>query len=143
MPKPHFRAGVVAVVQRADGAVMAFERSDIVGQWQLPQGGIEQGESPRAAVWRELAEETGLDQRHVELVREHADWTVYVWPESMRVNHRLGQAHRWFFFRPREETVAPEPDGSEFRGWRWMSPEELVEQVVEFRKAPYRQVFDV
>ena len=60
MAGPHFRAGVVAVVRRDDGLVMAFERADLPGQWQLPQGGLEAGESPVEAAWRELAEETGL-----------------------------------------------------------------------------------
>src|SRR5687767_13981343 len=54
----HFRAGVVAVVRRADGRVLAFERADLPGQWQLPQGGLDRGESPEQAAWRELEEET-------------------------------------------------------------------------------------
>ena len=61
MAKPHFRAGVVTVVRRADGQVLAFERSDRPGQWQLPQGGIESGETPSAAAWRELAEDDALE----------------------------------------------------------------------------------
>ena len=62
MAKPHFRAGVVAVVRRSDGQVMAFERADAPGAWQLPQGGIESGETPEQAAWRELREETGPDE---------------------------------------------------------------------------------
>lgn len=140
MAKPHFRAGVVAVVRRADGQVLAFERTDTAGQWQLPQGGIENGESPESAAWRELAEETGLDQRHVRLVDEHEHWTVYTWPKAMRSGDRLGQAHRWFFFEWRGVDAEPSPDGSEFRAWRWMQPADLIDQVVDFRRGPYRQV---
>lgn len=141
MAKPHFRAGVVAVVRRADGWVMAFERSDLSGEWQLPQGGIEQGESPVQAVWRELREETGLSKKDVRLVGEHDAWTVYEWPSSVRSAERIGQAHRWFFFEPFDESVEPTPDGREFRRWQWMSPGDLIQGVVEFRKGPYRQVF--
>ena len=140
MAKPHFRAGVVAAIRRSDGRILAFERSDLSGEWQLPQGGIETGESPVAAVWRELAEETGLDERDVRLVDEHAEWTVYAWPSSMRDSERIGQVHRWFFFEPVDDSVEPTPDGKEFCGWRWMQPDELIDRVVEFRKAPYRQV---
>ncbi len=140
MAKPHFRAGVIAVVQRDDGQVMAFERSDLSGEWQLPQGGIEDGETATEAVWRELAEETGLDDRQVRLVGEHDEWTVYAWPSSMRRGQRIGQVHRWFFFEPLSDDIAPEPDGSEFSNWRWMPTDELLGRVVEFRKAPYRQV---
>ncbi|MHC4910704.1 MAG: NUDIX domain-containing protein [Planctomycetota bacterium] len=143
MAKPHFRAGVVAAVRRADGRVMAFERSDLTGEWQLPQGGIESGESPKAAAWRELAEETGLGKDDVRLVEEIDDWTVYAWPTSMRDSDRIGQAHRWFFFEPLDDAIEPTPDGKEFCGWRWIQPDELIELVVDFRKAPYRKVFGV
>jgi putative (di)nucleoside polyphosphate hydrolase len=143
MAKPHFRAGVVTVVRRDDGCVMAFERSDLSGEWQLPQGGIEAGESPEQAAWRELREETGLSRRHVRLVGEHEIWTVYEWPNAMRGSDRLGQVHRWFFFEPLDESVTPAPDGSEFTRWQWMRPADLIERVVDFRKQPYRQVFGV
>jgi len=140
MAKPHFRAGVVTVVRRPDGKVLAFERSDTSGQWQLPQGGIESDESPEDAAWRELSEETGLDKRQVRMTGEHHDWTVYTWPKSMRPGARLGQVHRWFFFEPCSPDIVPAPDGSEFTDWRWMKPADLIDQVVEFRRGPYRQV---
>ena len=140
MPNPHFRAGVITVVRRSDGLLLAFERTDVTGEWQLPQGGIEKGESPVQAAWRELAEETGLGDDHVELVGEHDHWTVYQWPTAMRRNHRLGQAHRWFFFDARHDDIEPAPDGEEFGAWMWMTSASLIDRVVEFRKAPYRQV---
>ena len=140
MTKPHLRVGVVAVVRRDDGKVLAFERSDHTGEWQLPQGGVEPGEDLRDAAWRELGEETGLDEDQVELVTEHEDWTVYLWPASLRKGGRLGQAHRWFFFRPIVGEIRPVPDGREFQDWTWMDTTDLVERVVEFRRQPYRQV---
>lgn len=141
MAKPHLRIGVVAVVRRpADGWVMAFERSDHTGEWQLPQGGLEPGEGLREAAWRELTEETGLGVDDVRLTEERPCWTAYLWPESMHRNGRMGQVHRWFFFEPLTDDVVPTPDGSEFRDWRWMSPVELVESTVEFRRQPYEQV---
>jgi putative (di)nucleoside polyphosphate hydrolase len=140
MAKPHFRAGVVTVVQRLDGCVLAFSRVDVPDQWQLPQGGIEPGETPRRAAWRELREETGLGRGQVRLVDEYDGWTAYAWPSSMQSSPRIGQAHRWFFFEPLLDDVVPEPDGSEFDGWRWMSVDELIANVVDFRRGPYLQV---
>jgi len=140
MVKPHFRAGVVAVVRRSDGQVMAFERADSPGAWQLPQGGIESGETPEQAVWRELWEETGLTKRDVRLVERPPHWTIYEWPADMRTSDRIGQAHRWFFFEPLDNDVTPQPDGSEFTDWRWMSAPDLIDCVVEFRRGPYAQV---
>lgn len=140
MTKPHLRVGVIAAVRRADGRLLAFERSDLSGEWQLPQGGIEPGETPTQAAWRELYEETGLDAEQVALVHEYEGWTAYLWPVEMRRNERLGQAHRWFFFEPIVEPIEPKPDGSEFGNWEWMTPEQLIERVVHFRKQPYQQV---
>src|SRR5690349_2014681 len=119
MPKPHFRAGVITVVRRSDGQVLAFERADLTGEWQLPQGGIETGETPEQAAWRELREETGLSKHDVTLVDQHADWTVYEWPADMRSSQRIGQVHRWFFFEPRADDIVPKPDGREFSSWQW------------------------
>jgi putative (di)nucleoside polyphosphate hydrolase len=140
MPKPHFRAGVITAVRRSDGQLMAFERADLTGEWQLPQGGIETGETAEQAAWRELREETGLGRRDVTLVDQHATWTVYEWPTEMRTSPRLGQVHRWFFFDAVNDSITPQPDGSEFIDWRWMPADELIDRVVEFRKEPYRQV---
>ncbi len=141
-----FRAGVVAVVTNGRGQVMAFERSDVPGAWQLPQGGIDVGEETEAAAWRELSEETGLGPDQVELIAEHPQWTLYEWPPELRdggrrhSRNRLGQAQRWFVFRVRDDTVEPTPDGVEFGAWQWVEPRWLIEQVVEFRRPAYEQV---
>jgi len=137
----HFRAGVVAVVERSDGRVCAFERADVPASYQLPQGGIERGEDPRAAVWRELAEETGLTVDEVELVAEHPEWVVYEWPAEVAAGRKgLGQAQRWFTFRLRRDDIEPSPDGTELASHRWVSREWLASHVVGFRAAAYRQV---
>jgi putative (di)nucleoside polyphosphate hydrolase len=140
MANPHFRAGVVAVVRRADGLLLAFERSDSPGQWQLPQGGMESGETARQAAWRELGEETGLGKDDVRLVGEYEGWTIYQWPKRLRNSDRLGQVHRWFFFEPLRDDIVPFPDGKEFSDWSWMSASALLDLVVDFRRGPYRQV---
>ena len=121
---------------------MAFERVDLPGQWQLPQGGLEVGESPLEAVWRELAEETGLGPDDVALTDELPDWTVYEWPRRALDSKRLGQVHRWFFFDVVDPAVEPAPDGTEFSTWRWVEPEWLIAQVVAFRRASYRKSLD-
>ena len=140
MGSAHFRANVVAVVTNSKGRVLAFERSDIAGQWQLPQGGVDIGETPKEAAWRELAEETGLTKKHVALVDEYPEWTAYEWPTGVRKNGRMGQVQRWFTFRVKDDDTEPEPDGVEFADWKWAKPKWLVEQVVEFRRASYERV---
>ncbi len=120
---------------------MAFERADQPGHWQLPQGGLNRGERPVAALWRELGEETGLGKADVEMVGEPSEWLVAEWPaDVVGDGGRLGQIHRWFELRARDDAVEPRPDGREFRDWKWVSPAWLVEHVVPFRQPAYRRV---
>jgi putative (di)nucleoside polyphosphate hydrolase len=139
MPSANFRAGVVAVVTNSSDLVLAFERSDVPGAWQLPQGGIDVGETPLSAIWRELGEETGLGSSDVELIGEHPVWLVYEFPDHVRSDgKRLGQAQRWYFFRARDDSVEPTPDDVEFVAWRWVERAWLVDHVVGFRREVYR-----
>jgi putative (di)nucleoside polyphosphate hydrolase len=136
-----FRAGVVGVIRRADGFVLAFERADIPGAWQLPQGGMDPGETPFEAVWREVEEETGLGPDELESVAEFPEWVAYEVPEDRRTKKTgLGQVQRWFLFRARHDEIVPTPDGREFTAWRWVSPNWLVDHVVDFRHAGYARV---
>jgi putative (di)nucleoside polyphosphate hydrolase len=135
---------VVAVVINSREQVLAFERGDVLGAWQLPQGGIDVGEEPVHAAWRELGEETALGPDDVELVGEHPSWTVYEFPDHVRSEgKRLGQAQRWFFFRARSDELIPTPDGVEFVAWQWLDRGWLVDHVVGFRREVYRSVLMV
>lgn len=140
MANAHFRAGVVAVVTNSAGQLLVFERADVPGAWQLPQGGVDIGEDPRGTVWRELREETGLDERHVDLVDEYPAWVAYEFPPEIRNGKRLGQAQRWFTFRAKDDEITPVPDEVEFVAWRWVDRDWLIDHVVDFRRQSYRTV---
>jgi putative (di)nucleoside polyphosphate hydrolase len=153
MAAQHFRAGVVIVVRHPDlRRVMAFERSDAAGSWQLPQGGLIDDEEPVEAAWRELFEETGMDERHVVARAEYPEWVAYEWPRDYAGKgraprpsetgrgRRRGQVQRWFLFDVLSDDVEPSPDGSEFVAWRWVEPVWLIDHVIDWRRAAYRRV---
>jgi putative (di)nucleoside polyphosphate hydrolase len=146
MATQHFRAGVVVVVRHPDlRQVLAFQRRDAPGSWQLPQGGLEPGEEPIDAAWRELGEETGLGQADVVARAEFPDWVAYEWPAEVRLlkgreGVRRGQVQKWFLFDALDPGVQPVPDGREFDAWKWMGIDELIDTVVEFRRSAYERV---
>ncbi|MEP7202387.1 MAG: NUDIX domain-containing protein [Ilumatobacteraceae bacterium] len=146
MSGQYFRAGVVVVVRHPDlRQILAFERADVAGSWQLPQGGLLQGEEPVVAAWRELMEETGLGEADVVARVEYPEWVAYEWPEDVRRlqgrnGKRRGQVQKWFLFDALHADIVPTPDGSEFVAWKWVEQAWLVENVTEFRRQAYAKV---
>ncbi|MGZ4725024.1 MAG: NUDIX domain-containing protein [Ilumatobacteraceae bacterium] len=146
MSGQHFRAGVVIVVRHPDSKrVLAFERADVPDSWQLPQGGLQQGEEPVVAAWRELGEETGLDETDVVATAEYPEWIAYEWPDYViRARNddrqRRGQVQKWFLFDALRDDVTPKPDGREFVAWRWVDPQWLIAHVVDWRRHAYERV---
>lgn len=138
----------VMLVNRA-GRVFAGQRIDAPGEaWQMPQGGIDLGEEPRAAALRELREETGVPSDAVEILAESPDWITYDLPHELvpRVwkGRYRGQTQRWFLMRFLGEDAAidvrtPDPEFSE---WAWMAPDELIERIVPFKRATYAAVIE-
>ena len=146
MSGQHFRAGIVIVVRHPNQReILAFERADVADSWQLPQGGLEQGEAPINAAWRELMEETGLGELDVIARVEFPEWVAYEWPEHVTRDHghdgrRRGQVQKWFLFDALHDDIAPSPDGTEFVAWRWVEPAWLVANIVEWRRGAYQRV---
>jgi len=116
--------------------------------WQMPQGGIDPGETPLEAATRELYEETGM--KSVELIGEAPGWINYDLPDhligiGLRGRFR-GQTQKWFAFRflgdDSEIAIDPPPDGHEreFDAWQWADIETLPALIVTFKRAVYERV---
>ncbi|MDE2007401.1 MAG: RNA pyrophosphohydrolase [Rhodospirillales bacterium] len=143
-----YRANVGAVLFDRAGRVFLARRADLPnaeggpGGWQLPQGGIDSGEDPRAAVLRELEEEIGTDR--AEILAEHPDWLCYDLPAHL-VGVALGgryrgQRQRWFALRFTGEDGDIRLDRDphpEFDAWRWGRLEELPSLAVAFKRPIY------
>ncbi|MBV9931129.1 MAG: RNA pyrophosphohydrolase [Alphaproteobacteria bacterium] len=127
----------VWVGQRLDSALEA---------WQMPQGGLDPGESPREGALRELQEETGIDPSLVEIVAQAREERTYdlphdligkIWKEKWR-----GQRQTWFLarFLGTDADVHIDTPHPEFRAWKWAEPAELPAMIVPFKRELYEAV---
>lgn len=141
-PLEYFRAGVGAIIVDDIGRTLALERSDIPGAWQLPQGGLEDGEEPSVAVLREIGEETGISQSVLDLVDEYPDLLAYeLPPEARSMKTGRGQVQYWFLFRIKgDDSEIDIAKSEEFADWRWMSVKQLLTEVVDFRARVYQRL---
>ncbi len=139
------------------GVMLANARNEVfVGQridsdtaaWQMPQGGVDEGEAPRDAALRELWEETGVKAHLVTVEAESNGWLPYDLPHDLVPNiwkgRYRGQEQKWFLLRfaGQDADVNIATEHPEFSEWRWLVAGELVENIVPFKRAVYERVLE-
>lgn len=140
-----FRANVGIILANTQGQVLWAKR---IGHdsWQFPQGGIDYGETPLDAMYRELHEEVGLYPQHVELLAVTKDWLRYRLPKRyVRTNQEplcIGQKQKWFLLRLDESNaqhIRFDTSKPEFDEWQWVSYWYPLNQVVAFKRGVYQK----
>lgn len=142
-----YRPCVGVMLANEAGKIFAGQRADRdQDAWQMPQGGIDDGESAEVAALRELWEETGVTADLVTLEAATADWVAYDLPHDI-VPHIWkgrfkGQKQMWFLFRfkGQDSQINIATDHPEFTRWQWMDPADLLDSIVPFKRAVYDRV---
>lgn len=144
MDKP-YRPCVGIMLINPRGLAFVGQRIDVFEEaWQMPQGGIDDGESPREAALRELQEEVGTNKGKI--VAELADWLAYDLPPDTAAGRwggkYRGQTQKWFALRftGTDADIDLDAHEPEFKAWRWMALDELPGLVVPFKRPIYERV---
>ena len=136
-------AGIMLI--NASGLVFVARRIDTPGEaWQMPQGGIDDGETPRQAALRELLEETGTDK--AEIIAESRLWLDYDFPPGPAVKlwqgRYRGQRQKWFAMRftGQDRDIDLATNDPEFDEWKWVPMDELPTHILPFKRYIYQQL---
>jgi putative (di)nucleoside polyphosphate hydrolase len=140
-----YRKGVGMMLLNAEGKVFVAKRIDMTSEaWQMPQGGIDEGEDPRDTALRELEEEIGT--RKATIIAESKDWLTYDLPDHLIPiiwgGRYRGQEQKWFMLRfdGADEDINIETEHAEFSEWKWVPMETLPEVIVPFKRDLYLQI---
>jgi len=142
-----YRPAVGVMLLNREGKVFVGQRMDsTLEAWQMPQGGLDEGEDAEAGALRELEEETGIPPHLVEIVQRCPVELTYDLPEDLVgklwKGKWRGQRQTWFLarFTGTDADVRLNAHEQEFRAWKWADPAELPAAIVPFKKKLYEDV---
>ena len=146
--KSNYRMGVGIFLLNKDKKLWVGKRIDFKSNfWQMPQGGIDNNESPREAMVRELGEEVGLTN-NFDILGETKNWLNYHLPKELKEKvwngKYIGQKQKWFAcnFFGQDKEINLEAHKPEFSEWKWIDPHEVTKFVVPFKRKLYVNVLE-
>ncbi|MGS2717367.1 RNA pyrophosphohydrolase [Eionea flava] len=141
-----YRANVGIIISNHQGQVLWARRVGGANAWQFPQGGIDEGETPEQAMYRELHEEVGLLPAQVRIVASTSGWLTYDLPKQFVREHQLplciGQKQKWYLLELLESDSAislTSTNTIEFDHWEWVSYWYPLNQVIDFKRNVYQR----
>ncbi len=140
--RPNVAAVIVSSSYPKDKEIFIAERNDMDDTWQFPQGGIDKGESPKEALFRELKEEIGTDK--IEIIAKYPSWIKYEFPKDY-VNTRLkpfiGQRQRYYLVRLKKKAkIDIQTEHPEFKSYKFVKSEKVLRYFKHFKKPVYKKV---
>ncbi len=141
--RPNVAIIILAPDYKKSKKIFIAERSDIDGIWQFPQGGIDAGEKPKEAMFRELKEEIGT--KKVELIAKYPKWIQYDFPSGVakRMKPYAGQKQRYYLVRLKKSAkINIDTKHPEFSQFKFVKLEKLFKHVAHFKAPIYKEVLD-
>lgn len=148
MEAKNYRPNVAAVILSSkypfECRVMVAKRTDVKDAWQFPQGGIDEGETPQMALFRELKEEIGTDK--VKVIAQYPEWISYDYPLEVIAQKKPkfdGQIQRYFLVRiDNEKNIDLGVKDPEFSAYKFVSVDEAIKSITPFKKEVYVKVLE-
>jgi putative (di)nucleoside polyphosphate hydrolase len=142
-----YRSGVGIMLLNSENKIFVGKRIDNNSDaWQMPQGGIDAGEDEDLAMFRELAEETGIVESKIEILGKSRRYFYYNLPYKLQKKFwggkYLGQKQRWYLarFKGDEKDINVQTEIPEFSEWKWIGNEEILSAIVKFKRDLYGEI---
>jgi len=145
MSKPLYRLNVAGIMRNREGKILIGERLGMSGAWQIPQGGVDEGETPEQALVREMWEEIGLDAADFKIVQQK-DGYRYLFPKRKKGHDGKDQIYFLCDYLAADDKINIQTEHPEFQAYRWIAPWEfkktwLPDMKIEVYKAVFKDFF--